>query len=61
MDWESIGIGELKQIVDEELAKASSEEKALFARTAVPPSKWQLSGAGWTDENLAIRLVVNKL
>jgi hypothetical protein len=48
MDWESIGIEELKQIVDEELAKATPEEKALFARTAVPPSKWQLSP--WGDD-----------
>jgi hypothetical protein len=48
MDWDSIGLKEIEHIVTEALAKATPEEKALFARTAVPPTKWQLSP--WGDE-----------
>ncbi|HXU61004.1 MAG TPA: hypothetical protein VN962_04840 [Polyangia bacterium] len=47
-DWHSIGLKDLERIIAEELAKATPEEKALFCRTAVPPSKWQLSP--WGDE-----------
>ncbi|HVV48879.1 MAG TPA: hypothetical protein VHO06_04410 [Polyangia bacterium] len=48
MNWDSIGLKEIEHIIAEELANATPEEKALFSRIAIPPTKWQLSP--WGDE-----------
>jgi hypothetical protein len=49
MDWDTIGLEEIQHIVAEQLANATDEEKAFFARTAVPLSRWQLSP--WGDQS----------
>jgi len=46
MDWKAIDREALEELIAEELAAATDEERALFARTAVTPSKWQLSPWG---------------
>jgi hypothetical protein len=48
MDWDTIGQKEIEHIIAVQLPKASDEERALFARTAVPLNKWQLSP--WGDQ-----------
>lgn len=45
---EAINREALKQIIAEGLAKATSEERAVFARAAVEPMKWRLSP--WGDD-----------
>jgi len=46
MDWKPIGRESLDQLITAELAEASPEEQALFARASVTPTKWQLSHWG---------------
>ena len=48
MDWAPIKRETLDELIAEQLAEATAEERALFARTAVTPAKWQLSP--WGDE-----------
>ena len=46
MDWEPITKASLDELIAEELADATAEDRELFARTAMTPSKWQLSPWG---------------
>jgi hypothetical protein len=46
MDWQPITRESLDEMIAQGLAEATLEERALFARTAVPPAKWQLSPWG---------------
>ena len=46
MDWEPISRESLDELIAEELAEATAEDRELFARTAIAPSKWQLSPWG---------------
>jgi hypothetical protein len=46
MNWEPISRESLEEIVAKELVDATPEERALFSRTAVTPSKWRLSPWG---------------
>jgi hypothetical protein len=46
MDWEPISREALDSLIAEQLAEATADERALFARTAIAPAKWQLSPWG---------------
>lgn len=46
MDWEPISRESLDELVAEELADATAEDRALFARAVVTPTKWHLSPWG---------------
>ena len=46
MEWQAISRESLDEIIEQELSEATAEERALFARTAVIPTKWQLSPWG---------------
>jgi hypothetical protein len=46
MDEETISLKEIEQIIADDLADASPDERALFARAAVTPTKWELSPWG---------------
>lgn len=46
MDWEAISRESLDELVVEGLAKATADERAVFSRAAVTPTKWQLSPWG---------------
>src|SRR4051812_29968801 len=46
MDWEPISKESLDELVAEGLAEATAEERVVFARAAVTPTKWQLSPWG---------------
>jgi hypothetical protein len=45
-DWEPIDRASLDELIEEGVAAATSEQRALFARTRVTPTKWQLSPWG---------------
>ena len=46
MDWEPISREALDELVEKQLAQATADDRALFARTAIAPAKWQLSPWG---------------
>jgi len=46
MDWQPISREALDELIAEELAEATPEERMLFVRAAVTPTKWQLSPWG---------------
>lgn len=46
MDWESISLESLNELIAKELAEATADDRDLFARTAIAPTKWQLSPWG---------------
>lgn len=46
MDWEPISRESLEELIAEQVADATREDRALFARAAVAPAKWQLSPWG---------------
>jgi len=46
MDWEPISRESLEELIAEEVADATPEDRALFAHAAVAPAKWQLSPWG---------------
>jgi hypothetical protein len=46
MDWEPISQESLEELIADELADATPEDRELFERTAVTPTKWQLSPWG---------------
>jgi hypothetical protein len=48
MDWDAIDREALDALVAEGLAEAAPEERELFSRAAVTPTKWQLSPWGDT-------------
>jgi hypothetical protein len=46
MDWKPISRAALDELVAKELLASTPEDRALFARAAVTPTKWQLSPWG---------------
>jgi hypothetical protein len=46
MVWQAISRESLDDMIEQGLSEATAEERALFARTAVTPTKWQLSPWG---------------
>ena len=46
MNFKLMSREELDELIDRDLAAATAEDRALFARVAVPPTKWQLSPWG---------------
>jgi len=46
MDWQPISRELLDELIAKELAEATAEDRELFARTAITPTKWQLSPWG---------------
>ena len=45
-DWKPISRASLDELIDKGLAAATPDERTLFARTKVTPTKWQLSPWG---------------
>ena len=46
MNWGPISREDLDELVANQLGAATPDERALFARMAVPPTKWRLSPWG---------------
>jgi hypothetical protein len=45
-NWEPISLDSINKLLTEELGEATPEGREFFARTSVPPVKWQLSPWG---------------
>ncbi len=46
MEWQPISRESLSELIVEQLADATPQQRALFDRTAMTPAKWQLSPWG---------------